>query len=41
LNVFGIYDYANNRMWTHGYRKRTGKQFLDFIDRIDQNMTII
>ena len=24
-------------MWTHGYRKRTeGKQFLDFIDRIDQ-----
>src|SRR4051812_11075753 len=23
-------------MWTHGYRKKTGKQFLDFIDRIDQ-----
>ena len=23
-------------MWTHGYRKKTGKQFLDFIDKIDQ-----
>lgn len=23
-------------MWTHGYRKKTGKQFLDFIDRIDK-----
>jgi transposase len=36
LNVFGVYDYTNNQMWTHGYRKKTGKQFLDFIDRIDQ-----
>ena len=26
----------NNQMWTHGYKKKTGKQFLDFIDRIDQ-----
>jgi transposase len=23
-------------MWTHGYRKKTGKQFLDFIKRVDQ-----
>jgi transposase len=23
-------------MWTQGYRKKTGKQFLDFIDRIDK-----
>ena len=38
LNVFGIYDYTNNHMWTHGYsRKKTeGKQFLDFINRVDQ-----
>ncbi|MGN6347801.1 MAG: IS630 family transposase [Candidatus Nitrosocosmicus sp.] len=36
LNVFGIYDYTNNRMWTHNYRKKTGKQFLDFIKRVDQ-----
>ena len=36
LNVFGIYDYTNNQMWTHGYKKKTGKQFLDFIKRMDQ-----
>ena len=36
MNVFGVYDHTNNHMWTHGYRKKTGKQFLDFIDRIDQ-----
>ncbi len=37
LNVFGgAYDHNNNQMWTHGYNKKTGKQFLDFIDRIDQ-----
>ena len=23
-------------MFTHGYRKKTGKQFLDFIKRVDQ-----
>jgi len=23
-------------MWTHGYKQKTGKQFLDFIDIIDQ-----
>jgi transposase len=34
--VFGVYDHTNNQMWTHGYKKRTGKQFLDFIKRIDQ-----
>ena len=36
LNVFGIYDYTNDQMWTHGYKKKTGKQFLDFIKRMDQ-----
>ncbi len=23
-------------MWTHGYKRKTGKQFLDFINRVDQ-----
>lgn len=37
LNVFGVYDHINNQMLTHGYRKKTrGKQFLDFIKRVDQ-----
>ena len=36
LNVFGAYDHTNNKMWTHGYKQKTGKQFLDFIERIDQ-----
>ena len=36
LNVFGVYDYTNNQMWTHGYKQKTGKQFLDFIKKIDQ-----
>jgi transposase len=34
--VFGAYDHTNNQIWTLGYRKKTGKQFLDFVDRIDQ-----
>jgi transposase len=34
--VFGIYDYTNNKMWTHSYKQKTGKQFLDFIKRVDQ-----
>jgi DDE superfamily endonuclease len=36
LNVFGVYDRTNNQIWTHGYKKKTGKQFLDFIKRVDQ-----
>lgn len=37
LNVFdGAYDHTNNQMWIYSYRNKTGKQFLDFIDRIDQ-----
>jgi transposase len=34
--VFGVYDHTNNQMWTHGYKAKTGKQFLDFIKRVDQ-----
>ncbi|MDR4490223.1 MAG: transposase [Candidatus Nitrosocosmicus sp.] len=37
LNVFGVYDHTNNQMCTHGYKQNIiGKQFLDFIKRIDQ-----
>ena len=24
------------QIWTHSYKKKTGKQFLDFIKRVDQ-----
>ena len=34
--MFGVYDHTNNQMWTHGYKAKTGKQFLDFIKRVDQ-----
>ena len=31
LNVFGVYDYNNNKIRIHSYKKKTaGKQFLDF-----------
>ena len=33
--MFGVYDHINNKMWTHGYQRKTGKQFLDFIKRVD------
>ena len=36
LNVFGVYDHTNDQMYTHSYRNKTGKQFLDFIKRIDR-----
>ena len=35
LNVFGVYDHTNEQMYTHSYRNKTGKQFLDFIKCID------
>ena len=34
--MLGVYDYTNNQMWTHGYKQKTGKQFLDFVNRVDQ-----
>ena len=36
LNVFGVYDHTNDQIHTHSYRNKTGKQFLDFIKRIDR-----
>lgn len=35
LNVFGIYDYTSDRMFTHCYRHKTSDQFIDFINRVD------
>ena len=37
LNVFGIYDHANDKMFIHCYKKRNdGDQFLDFTRRVDR-----
>ena len=37
LNIFGVYNVTNDQMYTHSYRKKTGKQFLDFIKQINRN----
>ena len=34
--MFGVYDYTNNQMLTHSYKRKTSRQFLDFIKRVDQ-----
>ena len=34
--MFGVYDYTHNQMLTHGYKRKTSKQFLDFIKRVDR-----
>ena len=34
--MFGVYDHTHNQIWTHSYKQKTGKQFLDFINRVDQ-----
>lgn len=34
--IFGVYDHTNDQMYTHSYRNKTGKQFLDFIKRVDR-----
>jgi len=36
LNIFGVYDHTNDQMYIHSYKNKTGKQFLDFIKRIDK-----
>ena len=35
-NVFGVYDYTSDQMYTHSYKQKTSKQFLDFIKLVDQ-----
>ena len=34
--MFGVHDHTNNQMLTHGYKRKTSKQFLDFIKRVDR-----
>lgn len=36
LNVFGVFDYTNDKMHVHCYRNKTGKQFVDFLKRVDK-----
>ena len=35
LNTFGVYDYTNDKMYTHCYRNKTSEQFIDFMRRVD------
>jgi len=34
--VFGAYDHTNDKMHVHCYRNKTGKQFVDFLKRVDR-----
>ena len=36
LNVFGAYDYTNDKIHVHCYKKKTGKQFIDFLKRVEK-----
>ena len=36
LNVFGAYDHTNDKMHVQCYKRKTGKQFVDFIKRLDR-----
>ena len=36
LNVFGAYDHTNDKMHVQCYRKKTGKQFVDFLKRVEK-----
>ena len=34
--MFGVYDYTNDKMHVQCYRNKTGKQFVDFLKRVDR-----
>ncbi len=34
--MFGAYDHTNDKMHIHCYQKKTGKQFVDFLKRLDR-----
>ncbi len=36
LNVFGAYDHTNDKIHIHCYQKKTGKQFIDFLKRVEK-----
>jgi hypothetical protein len=31
LNVFGLYNYTNDKTHVHCYKRKTAKQFVDFL----------
>ena len=33
--MFGAYDHTNDKIHVHCYKKKTGKQFIDFLKRVD------
>lgn len=35
LNVFGAYEYTNDKMYTHCYKQRQSSQFIDFLNKVD------
>ncbi len=34
--MFGAYDHTNDKMHIHCYQKKTGKQFIDFLKRVEK-----
>ena len=34
LNVFGAFDYTNDKIHVQCYKRKTGKQFIDFLKRV-------
>jgi hypothetical protein len=34
--VFGAYDYTNDKIHVHCYRNKAGKQFVEFLKRVDK-----
>jgi hypothetical protein len=36
LNVFGAYDHTNGKIHVQCYKRKTAKQFVDFLKRIDK-----
>ena len=35
LNVFGAFDHTNDRMHVQCYKQKSGKQFIDFLKRVE------
>ena len=34
--MFGAYDYTNDKIHVHCYKKKTAKQFIDFLKRVEK-----
>ncbi len=34
--MFGAFDYTNDKMHVHCYRNKTGKQFVDFLKKVNR-----